>query len=71
MKEIISKATNKREIISDSIWDNIVSRGWAKKFDVIPIKERTLGKVPIIIIEPPEISEMPPEVKTKTKKKNG
>jgi hypothetical protein len=75
MKEITSKKTGKKEIVSDYIWDNIVSRGWAKKFKTSDVPERKLIEVPLII-EPPEIkiirAERPAEIRTKTKKiKNG
>lgn len=61
MHEITSKKTGKIQIVSDEVWDNIVARGWSKKYDHNIIKEHKLRDVPII----------PAEVKTKTVKKNG
>lgn len=61
MKEITSKKTGKIQIISEDTWDEIVEKGWEKKFKVIDIPARTLKDVPKI--------ERPIEIKTKTKKK--
>jgi hypothetical protein len=58
MKEITSKRTNKVQIISDDVWNDIVGRGWAGKYNMVPILERKLKEV-----------ILPPEIKTTTKKK--
>ena len=60
MKEITSKRTGKIQIIPDETWENIIARGWTKKFIKKDIQERKFRE-PIII---------PPEIKTK-KTKNG
>lgn len=67
MKEITSVKTGKIQIISDEVWDNIVGRGWDKKYTVLDIPERKLREVPVI--DKPLIK--PVEIKTKTKKVNG
>lgn len=59
MKQITSKKTGKVQIITDEVWENILERGWEKKFEVENIPERTLKEVPKIV---------PVEIKTKTKK---
>lgn len=59
MHEIISKKTGKIQIVSDEVWDNIIARGWDKKYNHVVLPERKLKDVPII----------PAEVKTKTTKK--
>lgn len=58
MYEITSKQTGKIQIVTEDIWNNIIARGWAKRFTAVKLPERKLKEVPII----------PPEVKTKTKK---
>lgn len=66
MKEITSVKTGKIQIIPDEVWDDIVGRGWEKKFTVVSIPERKLKDVPIID-RPKEIAE----IKPKSKKTNG
>ena len=61
MKEIISVKTGLSQIITDEVWDDIVARGWQKKYTMTPVIERQLKDVPRII---------PAEIKTKTKKKD-
>jgi hypothetical protein len=61
MKEIISKKTGKIQIVSNEVWDNIVGRGWAKRFKVSDLPVRAMKEVPVI--------NKPVEVLTKTKKK--
>lgn len=68
MKKITSKKNKKEQIIPDEVWDNIVLRGWQKRYTVEDIPVRPLRNVPQI--REPEI--LKPEVKkTKTKKSNG
>lgn len=61
MKEITSKRTGKKQVISDETWNDVVKRGWAGRFEVRVLEEKKL--------KPPVIA--PPEVKTKTVKRNG
>ena len=61
MKEIVSKKTGHSEIISDEQWEEVIAKGFEKRFTVAEIKELKLKSVPTI----------PQEVKTKTKKSNG
>ena len=61
MHEITSKKTGKIQIVSDEVWENVVARGWEKKYNHAVLKEHKLKEVPII----------PAEVKTKTVKKDG
>ena len=61
MKSITSIKTGKEQIVTDETWNNIVARGWDKRFTMTTIVERKLAEVPII--------NKPEEVKTKTKPK--
>ncbi|HBE42022.1 MAG TPA: hypothetical protein DDW27_12610 [Bacteroidales bacterium] len=60
MHEITSKQTGKVQVVSQETWDNIVARGWDKKYIHNVIQERKLKDVPVI----------PAEIKTTTKKVN-
>jgi hypothetical protein len=71
MKEITSKAfrnqgLSKIQIVTDAEWENIVARGWERKYKVKDVPEKKLSKVPLI-----EPAEKPIELNTKTKNKNG
>lgn len=59
MKEITSVKTGVAQVVDEKTWENIVERGWQKKYTVIEMPEKTLKEVPKII---------PAEIKTKTKK---
>ena len=62
MKEITSKKTGKIQIIPDYVWDEIVKRGWMRRYKMVTLVEKKLN-VPTIT--------KPIEIKTKTKKSNG
>lgn len=70
MREIISKASGKRQIITEETWNEIISHGMERRFKMQTLPEKQLTPVPLINIEPPTITEIPIEVKTKTKNKN-
>lgn len=63
MKAITSKKTGKQQIVSEKVWDDIVGRGWDKRFKVVDIQPKIIKGVPII--KPEELS------KPKIKKSNG
>lgn len=57
MKQIISKRTGKIQIVSEATYDNIVARGWHKRYEVTDLPEVRLKNIP----------EVPPELKRKKK----
>jgi CRISPR/Cas system CSM-associated protein Csm4 (group 5 of RAMP superfamily) len=64
-REITSKKTNKSQIIDEETWQNIVARGWDKKYTVVEMPEKKLKEVPVIN-KPIELVKK--EIKLKNKK---
>ena len=52
MKEITSVKTGKIQIVPDEVWNDIVSRGWKRKYKVKDIEPKVLKS-----ITPPEIKK--------------
>ena len=67
-REITSKKTNKSQIIDEETWQNIVARGWDKKYTVVEMPEKKLKEVPVIN-KPIELIKK--EIKPKNIKKDG
>jgi hypothetical protein len=67
-REITSKKTNKSQIIDEKTWQNIVARGWDKKYTVVEMLEKKLKEVPVIN-KPIELVKK--EIKSKNIKKDG
>lgn len=61
-KEITSKRTGKIQFVTEEEWENIVSRGWDKRFKVRDLPVKKLPKVEML---PPKevVKDKPPKIK--------